>query len=120
MYIDVLKRSRYRKHKKTSKKFKFKTGDYVRISNAKRTFQRDYEQKWTEEVFIIARFLRQGWPICKVTDYDKDPIEGRFYENELQKVNKSREDLWKIEKLLKISQRWRGQRGLCEVARVSK
>ena len=87
-------------------------GDYVRLSSTKRTFQRDYEQKWTKEVFIVnRRFLRQGIPVYKVVDYDKEPIQGTFYEAELQRVNKSREDLWKIEKILKRRMR----RGLAEV-----
>ncbi|KAK3088302.1 hypothetical protein FSP39_017275 [Pinctada imbricata] len=112
MYIDVLKKSKGETKKKLYKKFRFKKGDFVRLSNLKRTFQRDYEQKWSEEVFIITRrFLRQGIPLYKVADYDEDPIEGTFYESELQKVNKNRDDLWKIEKVLKTRRR----RGIKEV-----
>ncbi|KAK3108257.1 hypothetical protein FSP39_004278 [Pinctada imbricata] len=113
MYIDVLNKSKIRRNKKKIyKRFKFKRGDYVRLSSLKRTFQRDYEQKWSEEVFIITRrFLRQGIPVYKVSDYDEDPIEGTFYESELQKVNKTRNDLWKIEKVLKTRRR----RGIKEV-----
>ncbi|KAK3105391.1 hypothetical protein FSP39_024116 [Pinctada imbricata] len=71
MYIDVLKKSKGKTKKKLYKKFKFKKGDYVRLSSLKRTFQRDYEQKWSEEVFIITRrYLRQGTPMYKVADYD--------------------------------------------------
>lgn len=103
LYVDVLKPSVFKKKAyKPRKRFKFKMGDYVRISSTKHIFQRDYEQKWTEEVFIIhRRFLRQGIPVYKITDYGNDPIEGTFYESELQRVNKTRDDLWKIEKILK-------------------
>ena len=105
MYVDVLKPSESTK-KKIYKRFKFKKGDFVRISNTRRTFQRDYQQKWTEEIFVIERrFMRQGIPVYKITDYDSDPIEGTFYESELQKVNKNRDDLWKIEKVLKRRKR---------------
>ena len=46
-----------------------------------------------------------------MTDYAKDDIGGRFYQNELQKVNKNRDDLWRIDKVLKK----RKQRGKEEV-----
>ncbi|XP_062567676.1 uncharacterized protein LOC134229907 [Saccostrea cucullata] len=110
LYVDVLKPTVVRKKNyKPHKRFKFKVGDYVRLSGIKHTFQRDYEQKWTEEVFIVNRkFLRQGIPVYKVVDYSKDPIDGTFYEAELQRVNKTRDDLWKIEKVLKRRKR-RGQ-----------
>jgi hypothetical protein len=108
LYVDVLKPSVFKKKAahKPRKRFKFKTGDYVRLSSTKHIFQRDFEQKWTEEVFIIQRrFLRQGIPVYKITDYDNDPIEGTFCEFELQRVNKTRNDLWKIEKILKRCRR---------------
>ncbi|KAK3109103.1 hypothetical protein FSP39_023103 [Pinctada imbricata] len=106
MYIDILKPTENMKKKTPVKRFKFKPGDFVRISSTKRTFQRDFEQKWTEEVFVISRrFMRQGIPVYKITDYDNDHIEGSFYESELQKVNKDRDDFWKIEKVLKKRKR---------------
>lgn len=84
MYLDVLKPTVIRKiNYNPHKRFKFKVGDYVRLSGIKHTFQRDYEQKWTEEVFIVdRRFLRQGIPVYKVVDYSKDPIDGTFYEEQ--------------------------------------
>ena len=105
MYIDTLK-SKAEKSRKTYKKFKFKPGDYVRLTHIKHPFQRDYQEKWTEEIFIIKqRFYRAGIPVYKVTDYAKDPIEGTFYQNELQKVNKNKDDLWKVHKVLKKRKR---------------
>ena len=46
----------------------------------------------------------------KITYYDRDPVEGTFYAAEIQRVNKSRDDLFKIEKVLK----WRRRRGKAE------
>ncbi|XP_069136808.1 uncharacterized protein [Argopecten irradians] len=104
-YVDS-KRPRRVSRKTTTKPFKFKVGDVVRISSTRRTFQRDYEQKWTEEVFTIkTRYLRQGIPIYKIIDYDGDPITGTFYNIELQKVSKGRDDLFKVEKILKRRKR---------------
>ena len=79
-----------------------KRGDKVRISHLKYPFQRDYHQTWTEEVFIIDnRFRRHGIPMFKLKDYSNETVEGNFYQNELQKVNKDDDQLFKVEKVLK-------------------
>lgn len=76
LHVDSVKRNVVKK-KKVVKPFKFKIGDKVRISSKRRTFQRDYEQKWTEEVFTVQqRYLRQGIAVYKIVDYDGDPIKG--------------------------------------------
>ena len=49
MYIDTLKLGKTKR-----KKFRFNLKDQVRISHLKYVFQRDYQQKWTEEVFVIT------------------------------------------------------------------
>ena len=41
----------------------------------------------------------------KITDYDRDPGEGTFYEADIQRVNKLRDDLFKIENILKRRRR---------------
>jgi hypothetical protein len=88
--------------RKSYKRYKFKIGDYIRLSHVRRPFQRDYQEKWTEELFIIKeRKYRAGIPVYKITDYDKDPIEGTFYESELQKVNKDKDALWRVDKVLR-------------------
>ena len=65
-------------------------------------FGRDYQEKWTEELFKVnSRKLRQGIPVYTVVDFDKDPIKGTFYENELQRVRKDPANLWRVENILK-------------------
>ena len=121
MYLDVMKPSTIPKRKQNPRKrFKFKIGDNViRLSTIRHTFQRDYEQRWAEEVFLInRRFLRQGIPVYKVVDYDKEPIDGTFYEAELQRVNKSRDDLWKVKKNVKTTHVW--WRSFSQMARISR
>ena len=86
------------------KPFKFKKGDSVRISNNKRVFQRDFQQKWTEEIFTIhSLYLQQGIPVYKLVDYDEKAIQGTFYQSELQRVSK-RDEL-KVDKILKRRKR---------------
>ena len=88
------------------RKFKLKVGDTVRLSHLKYNFQRDYQHKWTEDIFKIKnRFKKSGISLYELTDYANDPIEGTFYENELQKVSKDDNSSWKIEKNLKRRKR---------------
>ena len=104
MYIDNLKpKSEKTKHvKATLQHYKYKVGDHVRITHLKHPFQRDYNEKWTEEVFVIRnRQQREGIPIYKLKDWNGEEINGTFYQPELQKVNKSNDNLWRIEKVLK-------------------
>jgi hypothetical protein len=45
--------------------------------------------QWTEELFIIRhRFLREGIPVYRIQDFEDGNIDGTFYQQELQKVNK--------------------------------
>lgn len=91
------------KEKKRAKPFfKFKIGDDVRLSQVKHPFQRDYQQKWTEEFFKVnERYKRGQIPVYKLKDLAGDPIEGTFYESELQKVIKSEDVSYRVEKILK-------------------
>ncbi|XP_033747851.1 uncharacterized protein LOC117332896 [Pecten maximus] len=105
LYVDT-KKPKATRRKHPPKPVKFKIGDAVRISSTRHMFQRDYEKKWTEEVFTIkARYLRKSIPVYKIVDYDGDSIKGTFYNSELQKVNKGRDGLFKVEKVLKRRKR---------------
>lgn len=85
---------------------KYKIGDFVRLAYSKHTFQRDYQQKWTSEIFKIHdRFVKQNIPVYKVADFDGDVIVGTFYEQELQQVHKNEDALWIIESILKKRKR---------------
>ena len=82
--------------------FKFKIGDFVRLSLTKRKFMREYSEKWTGEIFIVkARFLREGSvDLYKVTDYEGEKILGTFYRNELQKVNQNPFNFFVVDEIL--------------------
>ena len=86
--------------KKGTTKFKFEVGNLVRISYLRHSFMREYEQKWTEEIFRVAkRYARDGLPIYKLKEYDNEPVEGTFYEQELQLVREPK--VYRIEKVLR-------------------
>ena len=84
------------------KKYKFEIGDYVRISHTKKAFSREYDQRWTGELFkVVDRCWKQEHPTYTLHDYAGDTVEGTFYEEELQKVI----PFYSVEKVLKRRQR---------------
>lgn len=88
--------------KQRSIKYRYKVNDLVRLSHLKHIFPRGYNQQLTGEVFKIdRRFHLQGIPMYKVKDFNHDIIEGDFYENDLQLVNKDEDSLWMVEKVIK-------------------
>lgn len=44
----------------------------------------------------------QAIPIYRLNDLTKEPINGNVYESELQKVDKDEDNLWYIEKQIKM------------------
>ena len=94
--------SKQHERKTHSWRFKFKIGDHVRITHLRNIFTREYDQRWTGEVFTISRrFWRSGVPTYRIKDYDNEEIIGSFYQSELQKINISEDQMWKVEKILK-------------------
>ena len=81
---------------------KFKVGDKVRVSFTKEPFDREYSQRWSGEVFVIAKVTRKDTiPIYKLNDWYGEPLNGTYYTQELQKVDVSDRTIFKVEKVLK-------------------
>ena len=79
--------------------FRFKVGDKVRITFIRNIFTREYDEKWTAEIFkVIQRIMRGELPIYRFKDFHDEEIKGTFYQSELQKVNVRDDDMWKIQK----------------------
>jgi hypothetical protein len=88
--------------------FKFKVGDYVRISHLKTVFTRAYDETYSGEVFKVhKRYHRGTLPIYRLRDLQDEDIKGTFYQSELQKITIDPNQTWKIEKILKT--RGKGQ-----------
>ena len=81
------------------RELKFKLGDQVRISKSRRTFKKGYLLSWTQEIFTVTKIIPRVPPVYQLRDYADDEIEGVFYAEELQKVQKS-DDIYKIGKIL--------------------
>uniref|UniRef100_A0A674NX61 Integrase catalytic domain-containing protein n=1 Tax=Takifugu rubripes TaxID=31033 RepID=A0A674NX61_TAKRU len=87
--------------RKVETKMNFKKGDLVRISKLRGVFDKKYEQSFTNEVFTVSERIPRDPPVYKLKDYDGEPIQGSFYEPELQKVTMGEDRLFHVEKILK-------------------
>ena len=65
---------------------KFSVGDKVRISKEKKTFEKGYTTRWTEEIFTIVEVKLTSPVTYKIADLNGEEIQGTFYEPELQKT----------------------------------
>ncbi|XP_052818094.1 uncharacterized protein LOC128244118 [Mya arenaria] len=81
----------------TSSKPKFAVGDRVRITKKKKTFEKGYTPRWTEEVFTVSEIQYTNPVTYKIKDYNKEEIQGTFYEQELQKTDK---EIFRIERVI--------------------
>lgn len=94
----------WKKHEKDEliKKPKFKIGDYVRISKHKKLFEKGATANWSEEIFEIKSIDKKHSPIMyviKTIDNNNETIQGKFYNEELQRVFLP--DVFPIEKIYK-------------------
>ena len=85
-------------------RFKFKVGDHVRVSKLKRTFEKGYTPNWSIEIFIVSERVPRNPSVYRLKDQQDEPVEGVFYEQEIQKVKKE-DDVYKIEHIVKRRKR---------------
>ena len=77
-YKNVINREKYR-HRL------LKVGNQVRIVKERKTFGKEADQKWTDEIFVIRKVLRKNFPVTYLlSDLNGQEIEGSFYIEELQ------------------------------------
>lgn len=84
----------------------YKVGDIVRLSHLRSSFEREYSERWTGELFKVTR-VNTGNSIITymVKDYMDEEIKGLFYRHELQSVKIDPEQPYKVEKILKTRTR---------------
>ena len=61
-----------------NQKPKFKIGDKVRISKYKRTFEKGYTTRWSEEIFTITTIQNTNPVTYKIKDLNDEEIKGSF------------------------------------------
>jgi hypothetical protein len=96
-----------------------RVGDRVRIVAHRETFRKGYKRSWTFEYFRIVKVIPREPPVYVLHDMRNRKIEGTFYAHELQRVVKTNEDVFEIERVLarrynrakrqhEVRVRWRG------------
>ena len=70
---------------------KFFIGDFVRIVKMEESFRKGYKQSFTDKVFEIADIPPLSPPTYVIIDANKEKLEGKFYQPELQLVRKRSE-----------------------------
>ena len=90
------------KDKRNNISYKFKIGDTVKISHLRNIFSREYDERWTTELFmIVSRRMKESLPVYTIKDFNNEMITGTFYQNELHRARVDDETAYKIEKVLK-------------------
>ena len=77
---------------------KFIVGDDPAISKYENIFAKGYTPNWSEEIFVIKKDKNTVPQTYVINDLNEEEIVGKFYENELQKIN---EKEFRIEKVIK-------------------
>ena len=91
--------------------YKFKAGDLVRVSFLRRQFQREYDERWSRELFVVnTRFTKEGIPQYRLKDYAGEKVTGTFYQNQLNKATE--QDNYLIDKVIASKGKGKGKRYL--------
>lgn len=115
----VLKRV-YAKKQKIAKNPKYSVGDFVRLSAYRKTFEKSYEQSYTDEIFKIVRVLKTLPVTYKLQDYYEKPIIGSFYQEELTGVIVPPNKAYRLEKVIKQKGQGKSRRYLVKYRGYSK
>ena len=109
-YDTIPKSNSNRRHVSAVPKFKYKVGDLVRVSFLRCPFQREYDERWSRELFVVNhRFMNDNIPQYHLKDYAGEVVSGTFYQNQLRKAYE--QNTYLVEKVLRTRTR-RGQKQL--------
>ncbi|CAJ0566500.1 unnamed protein product, partial [Mesorhabditis spiculigera] len=91
-------------HAKIASNSRFEVGDSVVLSNKRQVFQKGFRGLWGTELFVIKQIDMRSPVTYRVTDLNGELIEGRFYEQELQRAENP-DGVYKVERILKERRR---------------
>jgi hypothetical protein len=86
-------------------KRQLKTGDMVRISKHKRTFDKGYLPNWTQEHFIVKKSRKHPRQVVELNDISDEPILGTFYSEEIQPIKTNANLIEKVLRKRKVNGR---------------
>lgn len=63
-------------------------GEYVRVIRKQNTFQQSFAEKWTKEIFIVAKVInKKPYKLYKLKDLNDVELTGKFYDSELLRIH---------------------------------
>ena len=77
-----------------------KIGQEVQLTQKHRLFIKGSLPGWTKKVFIMQRMVPGPVTTCRLTEWDGTPLEGQFYEEDVQPVTMSDDVLFRVEKIM--------------------
>ena len=86
-------------------RWKYAVGDRVRIGMQRQPFRKEYLGEWSEEIFEISTRLPTVPVTYELRDLLGESIKGRFYEPEIQRVLKSDDERFVVNRILKTRKR---------------
>jgi len=101
---DVVRARLYPLKPKTYR-WKYAVGDRVRISMQRQPFRKGYLGDWSEEIFDISTRVPTVPVTYELRDLLGESIKGRFYEPENQRVLKSDDERFVVDRILKTRKR---------------
>ena len=93
---------------------RFKKGSWVRISKARKLFEKGYLPKWSKEIFQIDKVVNSLPPTFRLIDSSREDIKGVFYEEEL--IEAPKPSTYRIEAVLDRKKRGSGYKYLVKFA----
>ena len=91
-------------------RWKYAVGDRVRIGMQRQPFGKGYLGEWSEEIFEISTRLPTVPVTYELRDLLGESIKGRYYEAEIQRVLKSDDERFVVDRIRKIQYlvSWKG------------
>ena len=91
------------KRNKNTLKTNLEKDDKVRISKVKGQFEKGYLPNWSREEFTVDNVNTKFLPtMVSLKDYKGDIIEGKFYDDEIQKIVRDPDDdVYEVEKVIR-------------------
>jgi len=101
---DVVRARLYPLKPKTYRR-KYAVGDRVRIAMQRQPFRKGYLGEWSEEIFEISTRLPTVLVTYELRDLLGESMKGRFNEPEIQRVLKSDDERFVVDRILKTRKR---------------
>lgn len=87
-------------------------GTFVRVSKVRPLFQKSALANYSNEIFVVEEAMAGNPPTYRLRDEAGEPIEGRFYREELQPVKQNEDRIYPVEAVLAVKGRGKRRRYL--------